>query len=132
LIFVAGIYTYKKQADERKARIKQTSATIGNALLKAAEAASAQIQQAEEQLSALAIPGPERRTGAAAVIRELAKSTESLSAQQLFERMTSPPLPVTEIRALFYSQPHTFVRVRRGGFTLGQRGYWLTVPDAVA
>jgi hypothetical protein len=70
-----------------------------------------------------------RRTPVSAILRELAMSDESLSAQQiadLLDQRLKPP--VAEIRGYLRANDKTlFAQVRRGGFVLG-RHYQLPQP----
>ena len=66
-------------------------------------------------------PRPEQRTIGSAILRELALSPESLSAQQLAELLApSGGHRSTDLRAFLRTHDGTvFDQVRRGGFVLG-------------
>jgi hypothetical protein len=72
-------------------------------------------------LRASVVPRPEQRTPVSAILRELAASTESLSAQQLADLLDpSVRRPVADLRAFLRAHDVTvFDQVRRGGFVLG-------------
>lgn len=89
--------------------------------------AAANVHQARLQLRASMVPKPEQRTPVSAIVRELALSSESLSAAQLAELLdpTVRP-PVDKLRAFLRDhQDGVFKQVRRGGFVLGTH-YGLT------
>jgi hypothetical protein len=126
---LGGIYWYRKQPPERRERIKEVAFDIGTQLMEQFEKATAEVHLARVQLYACVVPSPERRTPVSAILRELAMSEESLSAQQiadLLDQRLSPPS--AEIRAYLRANEKTlFAQVRRGGFVLG-RHYQLPEP----
>ena len=81
------------------------------------------------ELHARVVPSPEQRTPGSAILRELATSEESLSAEQLADLLDPPlSLSVTDIRAYLRANDKTlFAQVRRGSFVLG-RHYQLPEP----
>lgn len=84
--------------------------------------ATSEMQAARLQLRAGVVPGPAERTPTSAVLRKLAMSEESLSAQQLADLLDPPPRPpVAQLRAFLRANDQTlFAQVRRGGFVLGR------------
>jgi hypothetical protein len=116
-----GIYWYCKQPPERRERIKQVTTEIGGSYLEQYGAAAQITYQGRQLLRACLVPRPEQRSTASAILRELALSSESLSAQQLAELLDPPVRPsVTDLRAWLRYYDGTLVRqVRRGGFALG-------------
>jgi hypothetical protein len=133
VIAIGGICWYRKQLPERRERIKEVALDIGTRLMDEYEKATTEVQQARVQLHACVVPSPKHRTPVSAILRELAMSEESLSAQQLAD-LLDPPLrpPVAEIRAYLRANDKTlFAQVRRGGFALG-RHYQLPEPVAPA
>ncbi len=129
VIAIGGICWYRRQPPERRERIKKVTIDIGTHLADEYEKATAEVRQARLQLHACAVPKPERRTPVSAILRELAMSEESLSAQQLAD-LLDPSLkpPVGEIRAYLRANEPLFPQVRRGGFVLG-RHYTLPEPQ---
>jgi len=79
------------------------------------------VHQARLQLRACAVPKPERRSTLSAILREMAMSPESLSAEQLAGLIAPPLRPkVADLRAFLQKYDKTvFEQVRRGGFVLG-------------
>ena len=122
LIVTGGVYLYFKQPQERRERIKEVAGDIGTHVLKEYAKATAEVQQARLQLRACAVPKPENRSPASAILRELAISQDSLSAQQLAELLDPTMRPsVTDLRAYLRANDKTlFTQVRRGGFVLGR------------
>jgi hypothetical protein len=83
--------------------------------------ATAGVQQARVELRACVVPGPEYRSSASAMLRELAISRESLSAQQLAELVDPSLRPsVANLRAYLKANDTLFAQVRRGGFVQGR------------
>jgi hypothetical protein len=83
--------------------------------------------QGRLQLRAGLVPRPEKRSTASAILRELARSPESLSVQQLADQLdASVRPPVADLRAYLRANDTVFAQVRRGGFVLGRR---YTIPD---
>ena len=72
-------------------------------------------------LRACVVPSPQQRTPVSAIMRELALSPESLSAQQLADLLDPSVRPsVADLRAFLRAHDATvFAQVRRGGFVLG-------------
>jgi hypothetical protein len=129
LLVAGGIYLYFNQPQERRERIKKVAGEIGTHVLEEYEKATAEVQQARVQLRACVVPKPEDRSSASAILRELAMSPESLSAQQLAELLDPSLMPsVADLRAYLRANDKTlFTQVRRGGFVLG-RHYKLAEP----
>jgi hypothetical protein len=116
-----GIYWYRKQPTERRERVKQIAGEIGTHLLEQYGTAAGWVYQAHVRLRACVVPRPEQRTPLSAILRELALSPESLSAQQLAELLDPSVRPsVTGLRAFLRAHDTAvFRQVRRGGFVLG-------------
>ena len=116
-----GTYWYLRQPSERRQRISTVVGQLGNHLLDEYEKAAEGVHQARIQLRASVIPRPQVQSVESAILRELALSSESLSAQQLAE-LLSPPArsSVAQLRAFLRIHDNTvFRQVRRGGFVLG-------------
>ncbi len=116
-----GIYWYRKQPQERREQIKNVVGEIGSHLMEEFATAADGVHQARLHLRACVVPRPEQRNTTSAVMRELALSAESLSAQQLAELLDpSVRPPVADLRAWLREHDGTvFKQVRRGGFVLG-------------
>ena len=116
-----GIYWYRKQPQERREQIKHVAGEIGLHLLEEFGKAADGVQQARLQLHARMVPAPEQRSMASAILRELALSPESLSAQQVAESLDPLARPsVADLRTYLREHDGTiFDQVRRGGFVLG-------------
>ena len=130
-LVACGTWLYFKQPQDRRETIKEVAGQIGTFLLEEGGKATAKIQQGRMQLRASVVPKPEHRSPASAILRELAISPESLSAQQLADLLDPPRRPpVAELRAFLRANDETlFAQVRRGGFVLG-RHYKLRNPGA--
>ncbi len=118
-----GIYWYRKQPQERRERIKQVAGEIGTHLLEEFGSAAEVAYRGRLLLRACVVPRPEQRSTASAILRELALSPESLSAQQLAELLDPSVRPsVADLRAYLRElDGMVFDQVRRGGFVLGSR-----------
>jgi hypothetical protein len=128
LAAAGGIYWYRKQPPERRERIKEIAGDIGTHFMNEYAGATEVIQQARLKLRANIVPKPEQRTTASAILRELAVAPESLSAQQLADKIDASLRPkVADLRAYLRGNEALFAQARRGGFELG-RHYRL--PDA--
>ena len=121
LLVAGGVVLYQRQPPERKKRIKRFASETGKHVLDEYTRASNALQQAQDQLGAYVIPGPEERSVTSAVFRKLAMADESLSAQQLCERLDYRVAPVVDpLRRFLHGNKTTVFReVRRGGFVLG-------------
>ena len=62
VLVVGGIYLYRKQPEERKETIRNFAVESGKFLMEQANQAMATVNNAEEQLGACLVPGPEKRT----------------------------------------------------------------------
>ena len=116
-----GVYWYRKQPPELRERVKQVAGEIGTRLLKEYGTAADGVNRARVLLRACVVPRPEQRTPVSAILRELAISPESLSAQQLADLLDPSVRPsVVGLRAFLRGHDTTvFGQVRRGGFVLG-------------
>jgi len=130
-LVLGGIWLYFKQPQERRERIKKAAGDAGMFVLDQAGKAAVEVGIARGQLQACVVPGPDDRTPGSAILRELALSDQSLSAQQLVELLDESVRPsVARLRAYLRANDKTFVyEVRRGGFVLGTR-YSLRPPEA--
>jgi hypothetical protein len=121
VIAAGGVFWYRKQPPERREKIKNVAGQIGTHLLDEYAKATDGVHQARVQLRACLVPRPEQRGVVSAVLRELAHSPESLSAEQLAELLPAPMRPsVADLRAFLRNYDGTvFDQVRQGGFVLG-------------
>jgi hypothetical protein len=117
----AAALWYRRQPPERREKISKVAGQIGSHLLNEYEKATDGVHQARLPLRACAVPKPEQRSTLSAILRELAMSPESLSAEQLAELLAPPLRPkVADLRAFLRNYDNTmFEQVRRGGFVLG-------------
>jgi hypothetical protein len=113
---------YFTQPEERKAKIKQVTAEIGKSYLDELTVVTANVQSARVQIRANVVPGPEKRSATSAVLRELALSDDSLSAQQVAELLDEQVRPpVASVRAFLRTNSEiVFAEVRPGAFVLGR------------
>jgi hypothetical protein len=103
LLAVGGVVMYRRQPQERKERIKTFASSTGQFLLDEYTRATYAVQQAEDQLGAFVVRGPEERSVTSAVFRK--------------DRPAVDPLR----RYLHGKNTTVFREVRRGGFVLGGR-----------
>jgi hypothetical protein len=131
LLSAGGVYLYKRQSVERRQHVREIAMGVGLFLLEEAGKASAETEKAHQKLAALAVPAPEERSPEAVVLRELATASDSLSAQQLSDRLDLPPgTSVKVIREFLRAQDGKMLsQVRRGGYVVG-RQCRITVPAA--
>jgi hypothetical protein len=101
--------------------VRQVAGEIGTHLLKEYGTATDQVNRARTLLRACVVPKPQQPTPVSAIMRELAPSPESLSAQQLADLLDPSVRPsMTGLRAFLRAHDTTvFAQVRRGGFVLG-------------
>jgi hypothetical protein len=123
LLALGGIYLYQRQTPERREHIKASTRAVGLGLLELYAAASERLDEARLRVYGCEVPSPEARTLTSTVLRELGRTTDSLSAQQLADRLPHAVRPsVADLRALLRAHDgETFRQVRRGGFVLGCR-----------
>jgi nitrogenase subunit NifH len=123
LLVVGGVVMYRRQPQERKERIKTFASSAGQFLLDEYTRAACAVQQAEDQLGAFVVRGPDERSVTSAVFRKLAMADDSLSAQQICNVLDDSVRPAVDpLRRFLHSNRTTVFReVRRGGFVLGGR-----------
>ena len=128
VIVVGGIWLYFRQPLERRERIKEVGGKVGTFLLDEYMDAATEVGKARVELHACLVPKPDERSRMSAVLRELAMSPDSLSAQQLADLISPALRPrVAELREYMRANDTLFNQVRRGGFVLG-RHYTLRGP----
>jgi hypothetical protein len=110
---------YRKTSPERRRKIVEGPLLVGKALLEMTSEATRQGNLGRDVLSEQMVGAAPSTSIESTMLRELARSDESLSAQQLWERLDSEQRPqVPVIRSFLRSNP-ACVEVRRGGFTFG-------------
>jgi hypothetical protein len=121
VISAGGVFWYCKQPPGRRKKINKVAGQIGAHLLDEYEKATDGVHTARLQLRACAVPRPEQRGVVSAVLRELALSPESLSAQQLAELLPASVRPsVADLRAFLRKYDgRVFDQVRRGRLRAG-------------
>ncbi|MCL4519764.1 MAG: hypothetical protein M1587_11275 [Thaumarchaeota archaeon] len=121
-IAVGGIYAYKQQSQKRKDAIWKVAHEVGGIFLDQFTEEMAKINQARSLLGSYAVPPPESRSAIAIVLRELAFSLDSMSAEQLYNTLDSSVWPsVTKLRQFLHvHKDDVFLEVRRGSFILGR------------
>lgn len=126
-VFVAvaagGTYIYKQQSQQRKDTIWKVAHEVGGMLLNEFTEETAKMNQARSQLGSYAVPPPECRSAIAIVLRELAFSSYSMSAEQLYNTLDSSVWPsVTKLRQFLHAhKDDIFLEARQGSFVLGRR-----------
>lgn len=130
ILFAGGVLWYGQQPPERKERIKHVASVAGKYLVEEHARATSAVHQAQAQLSACVVQGPEERSVLSAVFRKLALTDESLSAQQLCDVLDDSVRPAVDpLRRFLHGNKTTmFSEVRRGGFVLGGR---YSVPQPI-
>jgi hypothetical protein len=123
LLIVVGVVAYQRQPPERKDTIKRVAGDAGRFLLEEGSRAVNAIEDAQERFDSYVVPAPGHRTVTAAVLRELAMASESLSAQQLSDALDVSVRPaVPALRVFLHANKTTVFReARRGSFLLGMR-----------
>jgi hypothetical protein len=131
-LLIAGGVIYSRQPDERREKIRAGAAEAGKFVLDQIMEATTEVEVARAQLRARIVAGPATRSPGSAILRELALSDYSLSAQQLAERLEKSARPsVPKLREYLRANEKTLVyQVRRGGFMLGGI-YKLRIPPEV-
>lgn len=121
-LVAGGIWYYFRQPMERRERIKDLARKIGSTLIDEMTKAQVEVNRAQAQLRVGLVPRPDTRTAMSAVLREMALSSESLSAQQIVDLLDEEARPsVADLRAYLHANDKTmFAEVRRGGFKLGR------------
>lgn len=121
VLLIAGGYIYSRQPDERREKIREGAVQAGKFVLDQITEAAAITEVARAQLRARVVAGPAARSPGSAILRELALSADSLSAQQLAERLGDSVRPtVPRLRDYLRANDNALVyQVRPGGFVLG-------------
>jgi hypothetical protein len=129
LLLIAGGFLYSRQPEERRAKIRAGAVQAGKIVLDQIIQATTEVEAARAQLRARVIAGPATRSPESAIVRELALSEHSLSAQQLADRLDEAVRPpVAGLRGYLRASDEALVyEVRRGGFVLGT-SYRLRMP----
>lgn len=128
-LLIAGGVMYSRQPEERRAKIRAGAVQAGKAVVGQIMEATAEVEVARAELRAKVVAGPAARSPGSAILRELALSEYSLSAQQLADRLDeSVRPPVADLRSYLRANDNALVcQVRRGGFALGAF-YQLRLP----
>lgn len=128
-LLIAGGFIYSRQPDERREKIRAGAAQVGKVVLNEIMEAATEVEVARAQLRARIVAGPATRTPGSAILRALALSEYSLSAQQLAEQLDDSVRPsVPKLRTYLRANDKALVyQVRRGGFVLGTH-YKLRIP----
>lgn len=127
LLGLSGYYLYRLQSPDRQQRLKQTAKVLVKTYMEMASKSTEELNQARHLLAASVVPGPSIRTPISAVMRVLARTSESLSAQQICDRLQEDVRPsVKSLRDYMHAnkeEPGLFCEVRSGGFQLGRKGW---------
>jgi hypothetical protein len=115
-----GIWWYTRQPEERREQIKDAVSTVGKFYTANYVVAAQAVSEARASLRGSLVPRPAQRSVTSAILRELAISPGSLSAQQLAGQLAPSLRPsVTDLRAFLRANDAMFDQVRRGGYELG-------------
>jgi hypothetical protein len=132
-LLIAGGFIYARQPDERREKIRAGAVQAGKLVLGQIMEAATDVEVARAQLRARIIAGPSTRSPGSAIVRELALSEYSMSAQELADRLDGSVRPsVPTLRNYLRANDNALVyQVRRGGFALGAF-YKLRMPPESA
>jgi hypothetical protein len=132
-LLIAGGFIYARQLEERREKIRAGAVQVGGFVFHQIMEATTEVEAARAQLRARIVAGPATRSPGSAILRELALSEFSLSAQQLAERLDDSVRPsVPRLRDYLRANDNALVyQVRRGGFVLGAF-YKLGMPPTAA
>jgi len=121
VLLLGAVVLYNRQTDERKAAVRQAAADGAVWFLQETRRASLQLDRSRRELDAHLVPGPDHRSPAAAVMRQLALADDSMSAQQLIDALSAEArLPIGALRRFLRANtPAVFSETRRGSFELG-------------
>jgi hypothetical protein len=133
VLLIAGGFLYYRQPEDRRAKIRAGAVEVGKVVLGQIVEATTEVEVARAELRAKVIAGPTTRSPGSAIIRELALSEHSLSAQQLADRLDESVRPaVPGLRGYLRANDNGLVyQVRRGGFVLGAF-YKVKMPTEMA
>lgn len=121
VVTAGGAALYRRQSPATKERLKQTAIDVGQQWLEEGAVRIAALNQARNEVVAGVVPAPSTRSWQSAVLRQLAVSDESLSAQQLHDVLDPSPSVVALRRFLHNNKPGLFNEVRPGSFGLGRQ-----------
>jgi len=121
LLLGGGTFAYYKQPKERRDALRGAAGKIGRGILEMYGEATADAQRARLALSQKLVPPSKDPHPFVSVLRTLATTSTSLSAQQLHDRLSPDySFSVPELRAYLHNyKTTTFFEARRGGFFLG-------------
>ena len=97
-LIAGGVVFYRNQPEEKREAIRAFAKDAGNLLLEHYSEAVQHVTVAETQLTACVVPSPETRSLESTVLRLLATSNNSLSAQQICDALSGERRP--------YPSPH--------------------------
>lgn len=122
LVVAGGVVLYRRQSPERQRAIRRAVVDVANVLADEYQRASQAVVESQEALGELVVPGPSIRSPESAVLRLLARSSISLSAQQISDALKDESdIPVESIRTFLKANVlGMFDEVRPGGFVLGR------------
>lgn len=131
-VVAGGVMWYRRQPDERRERIRSVVGEVGQFLAEEGNKALTEMRQAEALLGAYVVPEPEICSVTSAVVRKLAMTEDSMSAQQICDTLDDPVRPsVPRLRTFLHANKQTVFReLRNGSFALG-RTYTIRKPAAV-
>jgi hypothetical protein len=123
LVIAGAFWLYRRQPPARKTAIKTAAADAAHQFLAESQRAARSVQQSREQLAIHLVPPSECVTPTAAVLWELAITSEPMSAKQLYDTLDAPVrAPVGSLRDFLHTNKRSvFSEVRRGSFLLGGR-----------
>jgi hypothetical protein len=121
LIAAGGVLLYLNQPVERRQAIKRGTGTALHALAEMYGEATATVQHAQRELRINLVPPSEDPQPIASILRVLATTSKSLSAQQLCDELEGTySFNVKDVRAYLHAYKGSlFFEERRGGFRLG-------------
>lgn len=121
LLAAGGVLLYFKQPVERRESIKNGTGKVLRALAEMYGEAVAAAEHARRELRKSLVPPSVDPPPVAAILRALATTRTSLSAQQLHDQLEATySFDVRELRAYLHGNKETiFFEERRGGFRLG-------------
>lgn len=121
LFLAGGVFVYLKQPKERRDAIRSSAGKYARGVLELYGEAASEAQRARQELSQTLVPPSSDPHPFVLVLRVLATTSTSLSAQQLHTLLQSQySFNVSELRSYLHAYKSTlFFEERRGGFLLG-------------
>jgi hypothetical protein len=130
LLVAGGFVIYRHQPQSRQQAIKNFGHSTGKFLFDEGVKALTLAEQGRQSFEMFVVPSPESRTQTSTILRHIAVTSGSISAQRICESLERSSRPSAAILREFLhaNKNDLFFEMRRGSFALGRR-YTIEIPS---